>query len=86
MNQGVAALKKRGKVAQQLSGNTLKQFGKVKYLLVVFTGDKVQTKKIDKSIDKDNAILHEVYRSVVTYNTAKFLVFKSIFIPHSNAG
>jgi len=47
--------------------------------------DRRQYKKIDTRIGKANAVLHELYRSVVTKwehsNTAKLAVFKSIFAP-----
>ena len=56
---------------------------KFKYLGVVFTSDRRWSEEIDTRIG--NAVLHELYRSMITKwelsNTAKLSVFKSIFIP-----
>ena len=55
------------------------------YLGVVFTSDGRRNEEIDKWIGKANAVLRELYRSVVTKqelsNTAKLSVFKSVFVP-----
>jgi len=51
---------------------------------VVFTNDG-KRKKIDTRIDKVNAVLCELNRTVLTNqelsNTAKLSVFKSVFVP-----
>jgi len=56
-----------------------------KYLRVVFTCDGRRSQEVDTRIGKANAVLRELYRSVVTkrelLNTAKLSVFKSIFVP-----
>jgi len=65
----------------QVSGNTLQQVEKFKYLGVIFTSD---GRQIDTGIGEANAVLRELYRSVVTKrelsNTAKLLVFNSVFV------
>jgi len=52
---------------------------------VVFTNDGRQNRDIDKWIGKANSVLRELYRLVVAKrklsNTAKLLVFKSVFVP-----
>jgi len=64
----------------QVSGNTLQQVETFKYLGVVFTSDASRKKRIDTRIDKANAVLRELYCSVVTKRelskTAKLSVFK----------
>ena len=69
----------------QVSGNTLEQVEKFKYFEVVFTSDGRRNKEIDTRIGKTNAVLRELYRSVVAkrelWNTAKLIVFTSVFIP-----
>jgi len=50
----------------QVSGNTLQQLETFKYLEVVFTSDRSRNKGIDTWIDKANAVLCELYCSVVT--------------------
>jgi len=51
---------------------------------VLFRSDRKQNKKIDTRIRKANAVLRELYRSVVTNreisNTAKLLVFKPVVV------
>jgi len=68
-----------------VSGNTLQQLEKFKYLGVVFTSDGRQSKEIDTRIGKASAVLRELDRSVVTKwelsNTAKLSIFKSVFVP-----
>ena len=63
----------------QVSGNTLQQVETFKYLGVVFTSDASRKKRIDTRIDKANAVLRELYCSVVTKRelskTAKLSVF-----------
>jgi len=49
----------------QVSGNTLEQVEKFKYFEVVFTSDGRRNKEIDTRIGKTNAVLRELYRSVV---------------------
>jgi len=69
----------------QVRGNTLQQAEKFKYLGMAFTSDGRRNKQIDTRIGKANAVLCELYRSVVTKweltNTAKLAVFKSVFAP-----
>jgi len=43
----------------QISGNTLQQVEKFKYVGVVFTSDRKQNKEVDTLISKSNAVLHE---------------------------
>jgi len=64
--------------------NTLQQVEKLKYMVVVFTSDRKRSKQADGWIANDNAVLHELYRSVVTKresSIAKLSVFKSVFAP-----
>ena len=55
-----------------------------KHLGVVFTSDESRNKEIDTRIGKANAVLRELYRSVVAKrelsNTAKLSVLKSVFV------
>jgi len=44
----------------------MRQVEKFKYLGVVFTSDRRGNKETDTRIDKANAVLRELYRSVVT--------------------
>ena len=71
----------------QVSGNTLQQVEAFKYLGVVFTSDGSRNKGIDTLIGKANAVLRELYCSVVTKQhlskNAKCSVFKSGFVPIS---
>jgi len=50
----------------QVSGKTLQQLETFKYLGVVFTSDRSRNKGIDTWTDKTNAVLRELYCSVVT--------------------
>ena len=56
----------------------------------LFTSDRRWCEVIDTRIGKVNAVLLELYRSVVIKralsNTAKLLVFKSILLPAMNLG
>ena len=56
-----------------------------KYLGVVFTSDESRNKGIDTRICKANAVLRELYCSVVTKRelskNAKLAVSKSVFVP-----
>jgi len=64
--------------------NSLQQVEKFKYIVVVFTSGWRRSDEADAWIAKDNAVLHELYRSVVTKqesSTAKPSVFKSFFVP-----
>jgi len=69
----------------QVSGNTLQQVETSKYLGMVFTSDGSRNKTIDTRIGKANAVLRELYCSVVIKwdisSTAKFSDFKSAFVP-----
>jgi len=51
---------------------------------MVFTSDRRQIKEIDLQIGKANAVLREIYHSVITKrelaNTVKLSVFKSVFV------
>jgi len=63
--------------------NTLRQVENFKYIVVVFTSNS-RSKQTNGWIAKNNAVLHELYRSVVTKresSTAKLSVFKSVFVP-----
>jgi len=52
---------------------------------MLLTSDERRNKEIDTRIGKVDAVLRELYRSVVTKrelsNTAKLPVFKSVFVP-----
>jgi len=73
-----------------VSGNTLQQVETFKFLGVVFTSDGSRNKGIDSRIGEANAILGELYCSVVSKQeltkTAKFSVFKSLFTPILTCG
>ena len=64
--------------------NTLQQVQKFKYIGVVFTSEERWSEETDAWIAKANAVLRELYRSVVTKrelsNTAKLSDFKSVFV------
>jgi len=68
----------------QVSGNTLLQVKKFKYLGEVFASDEMLSKEIDTQTGKVNPVLCELHRSVVTKrelsNTVKLSVFKSVFV------
>jgi len=74
----------------QVSENTLQQVETLKYLGVVCTSDGSMNKRFDTRISEANAVLRELYRSVVTkrelLKTAKLSVFKSVFVPILNCG
>jgi len=64
--------------------NTLQQMEKFKYIGVVFTSNGRRSDEADGWIAKDNAVLHKLYRAVVTKresSTVKLSVFKSVFVP-----
>jgi len=65
--------------------NTLQQLKEFKYIGVVFTSDGRWSEEADGWIAKANAVLHDLYCSVVTKpevsSTTKLLVFKSVFVP-----
>ena len=69
----------------QVSGSTLHQVEKFMYLGVLLTSDGRWGDEIDTRFGKANAVLRELYRSVVTKwelsNTAKLSVFKLVFVP-----
>ena len=73
------------KCTLQVCGNTLQQVEKFKYVGVAFTSDGWRSEEIDTRIGKANAVLRELYRSVVTKrelsNNAKLSAFKSAFVP-----
>jgi len=74
----------------QVSGNTLQQVETFQYLGVVFTSDGSRNKGINTWFGKANAVLHEVYCSVVTKREiskiAKPSVVKSVFVPILTCG
>jgi len=73
----------RPQYALQVSDNTLQQVEKFQHLALVFTSDKRRNREIDTRIGKANAILRELYRSVVTkwehLNIVKLSVYWSQF-------
>jgi len=75
----------QSKLVASLSGTTLQQVEKLKWLGVVLTSAGRRNEEIDTRISEANAVLRELYRSVVTKrelsNTAKVSVFKSVFVP-----
>ena len=74
----------------QVSGNTLQEVEKFKHLGVVFASDGRWSEEIDTRIGKANAVLRELYRSVVTKRelsiTTKLSVFKSVLVPILTCG
>jgi len=77
----------------QVSTNTLQQVETFKHNLgdgVVFTSDESRNKRIGAPIGKANAVLRELYCSVVTKQglskNANFSVFKSVFAPILTCG
>jgi len=74
----------------QVSGNTLQQVETFKYLWVLFTSDSSRNKGINTRNGEANAVLRELYRSVVTkrelLKTRKLSVFKSVFVPILTCG
>jgi len=74
----------------QVNRNTLQQVKTFKYLWVVFTSDGSRNKEIDTRIGKVNAVLREIYWSVLMKRelskTAKLSVFKSVFVPILTCG
>jgi len=63
--------------------NTLQQVEKFKYKVVVVTSGGRRSDEADEWIAKANAVLRDIYRSVVTKresSTAKPSVFKSVFV------
>ena len=75
-----------------VSTNTLQQVERFKYLGdgVVFTSDESRNKRIDARIGKANAVLLDLYCSVVAKqglsNNANFSVFISVFVPILTCG
>ena len=73
-----------------VSGNTLQQVETFKCLGMVFTSDGSRNKEIDTRIGRANAVLRELYFSVVTKRelskTTKLSVFKSVFVPILTCG
>jgi len=74
----------------QVSGNTLQQVNTLKYLGVVFTSDESRNKEINTQIGETNAVLRELYYSVVAKRklskSEKLSVFKLVFVPILNCG
>ena len=66
-------------------GNKMQQKEQFKYLGVVFTSNGRRDMEIDSRIGKASAVLHELYRSVVTKQelsyASKLSIFKSAFAP-----
>jgi len=73
-----------------VSENTLQQVETFKYLGVVITSDGSRNKGIDTRIGKANAVLRELYCSVVTKRelskNAKLSIFESVFVPIVTCG
>ena len=69
----------------QVSSSTLQMVEKFKHLGVVFASDERWREEIDTRIGKVNAVLRELYRSVVAKrelsNTTTLSAFKSVFVP-----
>jgi len=69
----------------QVSCNALQQVETFKHLGVAFAIGGRWSEEIDTRIGNANAVLRELYRSVVTKwelsNTTKLSVFKSVFVP-----
>jgi len=85
-SEGILCLARNPRLCMvQISGNTVKQVDKFKYLRVAITSDGRRYKELDTRIGKSNTVLRELYRSVTTKrelsNTAKLSVFKSVFVP-----
>jgi len=74
----------------QVSGNTLQQVDTFQDLGVMFTSDVSRNKGIDTRIGKANAVVRELYCSMVTKRelskNAKLSVFKSVFVPILTSG
>ena len=68
----------------QVSGNIQQQVETLKYLGVIFTSEGSRNREINTQIGKANAVLHELYCSVVAKRElskrAKLSVFKSVFV------
>jgi len=75
---------------RQVSGNTLQQVETFRYRRGLFTSDGSRKKEADRRIDKANAVLRELYCSVVAKRElskiAKVSVFKSVFVPILTCG
>jgi len=73
-----------------VSGNSLQQVEAFKFLGVVFASDESRNKGIDTRIGKANAVMLELYCSVVTERelskTATLSVFESVFAPILTCG
>ena len=69
----------------QTNGVTLKQMEKFKYCGVTFSSDGRQENELDTRIGKTNAVIRQLYRSVVLKRElstkAKLSVFRSVFVP-----
>jgi len=78
------SLKTSKAVLSERERNTLQQVETFKYLGAVFTSDGSRNKGIDTLIGEANAVLLELYSSVVTkrelLKTAKLSAFKSVFV------
>ena len=74
----------------QVSRNTLKQVEAFKFLGVVFSSGESRNKGIDTLTGKANAVLRDLYCSVVTKRelskNAKLSIFKSVFVPILTCG
>jgi len=49
-----------------VSGNTLQQVEKFKYIGMVSTSDGKRNREVDARIGEANAVMRELYRSVIT--------------------
>jgi len=79
-----ASLETKVSVMLNVSSNTLQQVERFRHLGVIFKSDGRQNKEIDTGIGEANAVLCELYRSVVTKqelsNIVKLSGFKWVFV------
>ena len=68
----------------QTNGVNLQQTEKFKYLRVTFSSDGRQDNELDTCIGKANAVMRQLYRSVLLKRElctkAKLFVFRSVFV------
>jgi len=74
----------------QVSGVSLKQVEKFKYLGIIFTSDRRQDKELNTRIGKASAVMQALQYSVVMKRElsekAKLSVFKTVFVPFLTYG
>ena len=66
---------------RQVSGNTLQQVEKFKYLGVVFTSDWRRSEEIDTRIDKSAGVLSLCSHKMRAFKHRKTVSFQSVFVP-----